>query len=95
MKTFLIIYSKTNNLTDLQARINSLGDVFFFMENHCLLSVVNDDTTAKDVYERLGDNSQLNSIYVTLINTMVERGYWGTMPSDFWDWLANHPSSVV
>lgn len=28
MKTFLIVYSPTNNITELQARIRSLGDSF-------------------------------------------------------------------
>ena len=92
MRTFLIIYSSTNSITELQARIRSLGEAFFFMDTHCLLSV-DDHFTAQDIYNRLGEDSQLNSIFVNAISTTVSEGYWGTMPRDFWDWLKAHPTS--
>lgn len=94
MRTFLIIYSPTNNIAELQARIRSIGDAFFFMNNHCLLSVQDDNMTAEDVFNRLGDDSQLYSIYVTTVSTTVREGYWGTMSRDFWEWLAAHPKTA-
>ena len=94
MKTFLIIYSSTNNITELQARIRSLGNAFFFMDTHCLLSVQDNAMTAKQVYERIEGDSQLNSIFVNAINTSVDIGYWGSMSRDFWDWLKDHPSCL-
>ena len=94
MKTFLIVYSPTNNITELQARIRSLGDSFFFMDNHCLLSVQDDTMTAKQVFERLEGESKLNSIFVSAISTNIERGYWGSMSRDFWDWISAHPSNI-
>lgn len=93
MKTFLIIYSSTNSITELQARIRSLGDAFFFMDTHCLLSVQDDTMSAKQVYERLEGDSQLNSIFVNAISTIVDRGYWGSMSREFWDWLKSHPTN--
>ena len=94
MRTFLIIYSSNNNVADLQVRIRSLGDTFFFHQNNCLLSVENDNLTAQNIYNRLESETQLTGVFVTEINTRVSHGYWGTMNRDFWDWLQAHPTDA-
>ena len=50
--------------------------------------------TAKQVFERLEGESKLNSIFVSAISTNVERGYWGSMSRDFWDWISAHQSNI-
>ena len=94
MRTFLIIYISNNNVGDIQVRIRSIGEAFFFHQNNCLVSVEDDNLTAQNIYNRLENETQLTGVFVTEINTRVARGYWGTMNRDFWNWLQTHQTDA-
>lgn len=92
MKTFLIIYSESNDTTQIVNRIQSIGDNINFLGNHYLV-YTEDTETAQTIFDRISSGQQLTSVYVTEVSTTAQTNYWGVMNRDFWNWLATHPNT--
>lgn len=81
----IVLYKSSFKNSELEAKLSVLGDIFILWQNIWLIET---ELTPKELYNKINRNNfDSNSFFIAEIKNEEEKGYYGLMKMDVWNWL--------